>query len=56
MVINFCILLFYIFLRNVIAFDKEDSNLYGFFNLRISQKTARPEKNPNGVQNIFFFF
>ena len=55
MVINFCILLFYIFLRNVIAFDKEDGNLYGFFNLRISQKTTRLEKSPNGVQNIFFF-
>ena len=36
--INFCILLFYIFLRNVMAFDKELAILYGFFNLRISKK------------------
>ena len=35
--INFCIL-FYIFLRNVMAFDKELTILYGFFNLRISKK------------------
>ena len=35
--INFCIL-FYIFLRNVMAFDKELAILYGFFNLRISKK------------------
>ena len=35
--INFCIL-FYIFLRNVMTFDKELAILYGFFNLRISKK------------------
>ena len=52
--INFCILLFYIFLRNVIAFDKEVGNLYGFFNLRISQKTTLLKKGPNEAQNIFF--
>ena len=42
--INFCILLFYIFLRNVMAFDKELPILYGFFNLRISKKTTLLEK------------
>ena len=51
--INFCIVLFYIFLRDVIAFDKEVGNLYGFFNLRISQKTTLGA--PNGAQNVFFF-
>ena len=29
--INFCILLFYIFLRNFMAFDKELAILYEFF-------------------------
>ena len=36
--INFCILLFDIFLRNVMAFDKELAILYGFFNLRTYKK------------------
>ena len=56
--IDFCILLFYIFLRNVMAFEhlKELAILYGFFNLRISKNTTLLEKNPNGAQNIFFFF
>ena len=54
--INFCVLLFYIFLRNVIAFDKELAILYGFFNLRISKKFTLLEKSTNGAQNIFFFF
>ena len=53
--INFCILLFYIFLRNVMAFDKELAILYGFFNLRISKKTTLLEKSPNGAQNIVFW-
>ena len=53
--INFCILLFYIFLRNV-AFDKELAIFYGFFNLRISIKTTLLEKSPNGAQNIIFEF
>ena len=35
---NFCNWLFYIFLRNVMAFDKAIAILYGFFNLRISKK------------------
>ena len=34
---NFCILLFYIVLRNVMAFDKEVAILYRFFKLRISK-------------------
>ena len=54
--INFCILLFYIILRNFMAFDKEIAILYGFFNLRISKKTALLEKSPNGAQNFFFEF
>ena len=37
--ITFCILLFFIFLRNVMAFDKKLAALYGFLNLRISKKT-----------------
>ena len=53
--INFCIL-FYIFMRNVIAFDKELPILYGFFNLRISKKTTLLEKSPNGAQNFFLFW
>ena len=36
--INFCILLFYIFLRYLMAFDKELVILFGFFNLRLSKK------------------
>ena len=40
---NFCILLFYIVLRNVMAFDKEVAILYRFFKLRISKKVlAKP--------------
>ena len=54
--INFCILLFYIFLRNVMAFDKELAILYGFFNLRISKETTLVENSPNEAQNIFFLF
>ena len=38
--INFCILLRYMFLRNVVALDKELAILYRFFNLRISKKTT----------------
>ena len=57
--INFGILLFYIFLRNLMAFDKELVILYGFFNLRIS-KNELPfypsRKKPQWSQNIFFFF
>ena len=52
--IDFCILLFYIFLRNVMAFEKKLAILYGFFNLRISKNTTLLEKSPNGAQNIFF--
>ena len=53
--IDFCSLLFYIFLRNVMAFDRELAILYGFFNLRISKKTTLPAKCPNGAQSNFFF-
>ena len=52
--INFCILLFYIFLINVMAFDKELAILYGFFNLRISKKAILLENIPNGSQKIPF--
>ena len=52
--INFCILLFYIFLRNVMAFDKELAFLYGFSNSRISKKTTLLEKSHHGAQNIYF--
>ena len=52
--INFCILLVYIFLRNFMAFDKKLAILYGFFNLKISKKTALLEKSPNLV--IFLRF
>ena len=51
--INFCILLFYIFLRNVMAFDKELAILYGLKNLKISKKTTFLEKSTNGAQNMF---
>ena len=54
--INFCILLFYIFLRNVMAFDKKLTILYGFFNLKISKKTKLLENSPNMPQNFFFNF
>ena len=52
--INFCIFLFYIFLRNVMAFDEELALLYGFFNLRISKKTTLLEKSPNGAHKKNF--
>ena len=51
--ISFCILLFYIFLRNVMAFDKELAILYGLKNLKISKKTTFLEKSTNGAQNMF---
>ena len=54
--IKFCILLFYIFLRNVMAFDIELAILYGFFNLRISEKSTLLEKSHNKIQNFFFVF
>ena len=47
--INFCILMFYILLRNVMTFDKELAISYGFFNLRISKKTTFLEKSPDGA-------
>ena len=47
--INFCILLFYIFLRNIMLFDKELATSYGFFNLRISKNTTLLEKSLNGA-------
>ena len=52
--INLCILLFNIYVRNVMAFDKELAILYRFFNLRISTKTTFLEKSPNRTQDIFF--
>ena len=52
--IDFCILLFYIFFRDVMAFEKELAILHGFFNLRISKNATFLEKSPNGTQNIFF--
>ena len=57
--INVCILLFYIFLRNLMAFDKELVILHGFFNLRISKKELPlypSRKKHRWSQNIFFFF
>ena len=48
--------IFYIFLRNIMAFDKELAILSGFFNLRISKETTLEEKSPNEAQNNFFFF
>ena len=56
MAISFCILLFYMLLRNVMVFDKELAILYGFFNLRIFKKTTLLKKIPNGAQNIFLNF
>ena len=54
---NFCILMFYIFLRNVMPFDQELAILYGFFKLRISKKkTTLLEESLSGAQNIFFQF
>ena len=52
--INFCILLLYVFLRNVMVFDIELAILYGFFNLRISKKITILGKSPNRAQNILF--
>ena len=49
------ILLFYIFLRNVMAFDKELAILYGFFNLRISEKLLFLKKALMGP-NIYLNF
>ena len=54
--INVCILLFYIFLKNVMAFDKELAILYGFFSLRISKKTTLLEKAPMGPKTFFRIF
>ena len=45
---NFCILLFYIVLRNVMAFDKEVAILYRFFKLRISKKVL--------AQNLIYIY
>ena len=53
---NFLILLFYIFLRDVMVFDKELAILYGFLNLIISKKTTLLEKSPRATQNIFNFW
>ena len=55
--INICDLLFYIFLRNVMAFDKELAILYGLFNLRISKKNYPSSKKPQwGPKHFFKFF
>ena len=54
--INFCILLLYIFLRNVTAFDKELVIVYGLFNGRISKKATLLEKAPMGPKTIFLNF
>ena len=54
--IKFCILLFYTFLRNIMAFDKELAILYGFFSLRISKKKLPfNKKAPMGPKPFFFF-
>ena len=53
--INVCTLLFYIFLKNVMAFDKELAILYGFFSLRISKKTTLLEKAPMGPKHFLEF-
>ena len=53
--INFCILLFYIVLRNVMAFDKEIAILYRFFNLKISKKAALVENVPMGPKTFFLY-
>ena len=54
--IKSCILLFYIFLRNAMAFDKELAILYEFSNLRISKKTTLLEKSANEARIFFVFF
>ena len=48
---EFYFLLFYIFRRNFVAFDKELAILHGVFNLRISKKTTILWGT-----NFFFFF
>ena len=50
--ISFCILLFYIFLRNVMVLIK---NLLFYMGFSVSKllKTILLEKSPNGAQNIF---
>ena len=53
--INFSILLFYIFLRNVIAFDKELDILYGFFNLRFLKKLPFQKKPQWGPEHFLNF-
>ena len=55
MAITFCILLFYILLRNVMTFDKQLAILYGFFNLRISKKTTLLEIAPMESKTFFEF-
>ena len=55
--ISFCILLFYIFLRNVMAFDKKLAILYRFFNLIISEKNYPSREKPQWVpKHIFLNF
>ena len=54
--ISFSILLFYIFLRNVMAFDKKLAILYRFFNLIISEKNPSREKPQWGPKHIFLNF
>ena len=51
--VNFCILLLYIFLRNVMAFDKGLAILYGFFSLRISKNTTPLAKRHWGPKHFF---
>ena len=38
------------------AFDIELAILYGFFNLRISEKSTLLEKSHNKIQTFFFLF
>ena len=54
--IKFCILLFYMFLRNVMAFDKELAIFYGFFNLRISKQFSLQKQKPQWCSDHFSFF
>ena len=49
--INFFILMFYIFLRNVMVFDKELAILYGFNNF---YKNYSSGKNPQRDPKHFF--
>ena len=51
--INFFILMFYIFLRNVMVCDKELAILYGFNNF---YKNYSSGKNPQWDPKHFFFF